>query len=125
MENFSHDDVKSRQTKAERELFEMWKKSTAPSIPPYMRGTSMPQNNLKEEEVKCENPKEEETEKVQDDMPKTPIRGGLLGKDILKLLNLDSLQMNSDRMLLLLMIVLLSGEDSDNILLFALAYIML
>ena len=51
--------------------------------------------------------------------------GGLLQKDIFKFLNLESLELNSDRMLILLMIVLLSGEDSDNILLFALAYIML
>lgn len=51
--------------------------------------------------------------------------GGLLSKDIFKLLNVENLELGSDRMLLLLMILLLSGENSDNILLFALAYIML
>lgn len=51
--------------------------------------------------------------------------GGLLSGDILKLLNVENLELGSDRMLILLMILLLSGENSDNILLFALAYIML
>ena len=51
--------------------------------------------------------------------------GGLLSGDILKLLNVENLELGSDRMMILLMILLLSGENSDNILLFALAYIML
>lgn len=50
---------------------------------------------------------------------------GLLSGDLFKMLNLQNFELDSDRMLLLLLAALLSGENQDEILIFALAYIML
>ncbi len=118
MENFKVDEMKAKRTKAEEELFKMWEKSTMPHVPPFVR---MPSGETGEpESQRGETP----AETHGDTTPKKGI-GGLLGKDIFKFLDLKNFELNSDRMLILLMLVLLSGEDSDNILLFALAYIML
>lgn len=122
VENTSRDEMKFRQQQAEEEMLKMWEKSTLPPFPPFVK-SNPPQKQVGETPQKRESqpdgpayfPKEEKKKGL----------GGLLGKDIFKFLNLDGFELNSDRMLILLMIVLLSGEDSDNILLFALAYIML
>jgi hypothetical protein len=45
--------------------------------------------------------------------------------DILKLLRLDSLKGDPDRLLLIGVFLLLSGEEADELLLYALLYIML
>ena len=45
--------------------------------------------------------------------------------DILKLLRLDSLKKDSDRLLLIGIFLILSGEEADELLLYALLYIML
>ena len=47
------------------------------------------------------------------------------GFDLLKMLNLKNLTLDSDRTLILLMLVLLSGEGADKILMLALAYILI
>ncbi|HCC35200.1 MAG TPA: hypothetical protein DEQ02_06015 [Ruminococcaceae bacterium] len=51
-----------------------------------------------------------------------PKKGGL---DILKMFNLKEFNMDSDRTLILMMLVLFSGETSDELLMLALLYIML
>lgn len=121
MENFSRDEINSKRGKAEEELFKMWEKSTMPHhVPPFVKLPAEPSR----EEPQSEEP----SPPCPDIPPKTEERrgiGGLLGKDIFKFLDFKNFELNSDRMLILLMLVLLSGEDSDNILLFALAYIML
>jgi len=108
---------KLKRNRAEQELFEMWKRSTPKTVPSFVK---MPQ----EEEKPQESPPPVATQPLCEPQEKKGF-GGLLGKDIFKFLDLKNFELNSDRMLILLMIVLLSGEDSDNILLFALAYIML
>lgn len=106
-----------RRSRAEEELYEMWKRSTPQQVPTFVR---MPESREEKSEASppVATPPPEETKEKKG-------IGGLLGKDIFKFLDLKNFELDSDRMLLLLMIVLLSGEDSDNILLFALAYIML
>lgn len=94
----------------------MWKRSTLPQVPPFVKmPKEEPQKPLPPPAAKKEERKAEEKKGF----------GGIFAKDIFKFLDLKNFELNSDRMLILLMIVLLSGEDSDNILLFALAYIML
>ena len=120
MDDFNGKDLKSKRTKAEEELFKMWEKSTLPHVPPFVK---MPA------EAETQSQPQEAAAKTRENPPPAPQEkrglGGLLGKDIFKFLDLKNFELNSDRMLILLMLVLLSGEDSDNILLFALAYIML
>ena len=116
------EDMMGKRSRAEEELFEMWKRSSLPQVPPFVK---MPQGKEKPPEPP---PREDpEPPKVSDPSFQGEKKGigGLLSKDIFKFLDLKNFELNSDRMLILLMIVLLSGEDSDNILLFALAYIML
>ena len=47
------------------------------------------------------------------------------GFDLLNMLNLKSLQMDADRSIVLMLLTLLSGEETDELLLLALMYIML
>lgn len=51
--------------------------------------------------------------------------GGKGGFDIMKLLNFKNLEMDSDRTLVMMMMLLLSGENSDSLLTMALLYIMM
>lgn len=109
-------DMNSKRSRAEEELFEMWKRSTPQQVPSFVK---MPEGAEKKQPAPPPQPPaycEKEEKKGL---------GGIFAKDIFKFLDLKNFELNSDRMLILLMIVLLSGEDSDNILLFALAYIML
>ena len=122
MENLSQDELKFRQQQAEDEMLKMWEKSTLPPFPPFVK-SNPPQK--KEATAPRESEPQPRGPLFYAEKPQKKGLGGLLGKDIFKFLNLDGFELNSDRMLILLMIVLLSGEDSDNILLFALAYIML
>ncbi len=124
MENLSRDEMKFRQEMAEKELMGMWEKSTMPKMPPFVRapnGGSFPSG----EPSKGPQPDPPPSPPIFAAEPPKKGLGGILSRDIFKFLDLKNFELNSDRMLILLMIVLLSGEDSDNILLFALAYIML
>ena len=116
MDNLSRNEMKLRQEAAEKELKKMWEKSTLPPFPPFVQTSQQDHRN---------NTPPDAAGPVFTDPPKKRGLTGLLGKDIFKFLDLKNFELDSDRMLILLMIVLLSGEDSDNILLFALAYIML
>lgn len=98
---------------AAKKLFEMQQNSMPPT-PPFVR-TQNDFNPVQQE------PKESSAPPA----PKEKKKGGLLSKDILKFLDLKNFDLDSDRMLLLLMILILSGEGGDDALLFALAYIML
>lgn len=102
---------------AERELKEMRSRATIPPTPPFVKVNHDSATNTGSgtSNGPLVHKKHEESEK-----PK-----GIFGKDVLKFLNLENFELDSDRMLLLLMIFLLSRENNDEILLFALAYIML
>lgn len=112
----NRDEMMRQRSQAEEELYEMWKRSTLPHVPPFVK--------MSEEEKKQESPPPVVTPPPREREEKKGL-GGIFAKDIFKFLDLKNFELNSDRMLILLMIVLLSGENSDNILLFALAYIML
>lgn len=60
---------------------------------------------------------------------KTPEKGGFLSKlkgfDLLKMLNFKNIRMDSDVIVIIALIFLLSTEDTDELLLLALVYIML
>ena len=98
---------------AKDELFRMQGRSNFPHVPPFVK---MPTENS--------TPKTEPKESGPI-VAESPKKSGLLGSDILKFLDFKNFKMDSDRMLLLLMVLILSGENSDEILMFALAYIML
>lgn len=100
---------------AEEKMFNM-RDRAMPPVPPFIK-TSNNQKSFNEER--------KESVKEESPPPRNRENKGLLSKDFLKFLDLKNLNLDSDRMLILLMIVLLSGENSDEILLFALAYIML
>ncbi len=57
--------------------------------------------------------------------PEAPKKNGLLGLDILKIIDAKGFELDSDRILLIALILLLSGDGGDEILIFALAYLML
>mgnify|MGYP003398540334 CR=1 FL=1 len=110
MDNFN---LESMNQSAKDELFRMHNRSM-PHVPPFVK---MPAGNNP-------SPKEEPEERGPV-VAESPKKSGLLGADILKFLDFKNFKMDSDRMLLLLMVLILSGENSDEILMFALAYIML
>ena len=66
-------------------------------------------------------------EKSVEEMPQTTPSQKPLSKgfNLLKMLNLENFKMDSDFTVIIAMILLLSSEDSDEILLLALLYIML
>ena len=110
MDNFN---LESMKQSAKDELFRMHNRSM-PHVPPFVK---MPVGNNP--------PPKEESEERGPVVAEPPKKSGLLGADILKFLDFKNFKMDSDRMLLLLMVLILSGENSDEILMFALAYIML
>lgn len=115
MESFKNDD---RRQQYEKQLYEMHSRAQMPPVPPFVK---MPQTESKV-------PDESQTEVAADTVAPpqgTPKKGALFGRDLLKLIDLKNFEMDSDRMLLLFMILLLSVEESDEILLLALAYLML
>lgn len=112
MDNF---DLENKKRTAADELFRMRGRSSMPHVPPFVQMQKEGGNIISE---KKEEPMPTEPKVVEE-------KRGLLGGDILKLLDFKNFKMDSDRILLLLMVLILSGENSDEILMFALAYIML
>ncbi len=112
MDNF---DLENKKRTAADELFRMRGRSSMPHVPPFVRMQSEDTPKVTE---KTEEAVKSEPKVVQE-------KRGLFGSDILKLLDFKNFKMDSDRILLLLMVLILSGENSDEILMFALAYIML
>ena len=112
MDNF---DLENKKRTAADELFRMHERSSTPHVPPFVRmqGDSGAKRSERAEQTAPTEPKVVEEKR------------GLFGSDILKLLDFKNFKMDSDRILLLLMVLILSGENSDEILMFALAYIML
>ncbi len=111
MDNFN---LENRMQSAKEELFKMHNRTNMPHVPPFVK---MPTEQGDKPPIA-----EQESGPVFAEPPK---KSGLLGSDILKFLDFKNFKMDSDRMLLLLMVLILSGENSDEILMFALAYIML
>lgn len=108
-------DLENKKQSAADELFRIRERSSMPHVPPFVRMQNEGGNSQSEKKVEpmTSGPKVVEEKR------------GLLGGDILKLLDFKNFKMDSDRILLLLMVLILSGENSDEILMFALAYIML
>lgn len=113
MDNFNLESMKQN---AKEELFKMRGRSQMPHVPPFVRMPAGQGNNP---------PPKEEPQESGPVAYEPPKKSGLIGSDILKFLDFKNFKMDSDRMLLLLMVLILSGENSDEILMFALAYIML
>ena len=120
MEN-ERENIEKLKQNAEAELREMQRRATIPPMPPFVKVNS--QNVA--EAPHHETEKSEDAKNGGHDLKPQGNKKSLFGKDILKFLNLENFELDSDRMLLLLMIFLLSRENNDEILLFALAYIML
>lgn len=152
MDSSNREEMNNRRRYAAEELFKMQERATMPPVPPFVRtgapdrtsgsppeggfsGGNPPNGTFQSGVPNGDNAPNGNGAEFgnaaggpavfhEPQKPKKGI-GGLLSGDILKLLNVENLELGSDRMLILLMILLLSGENSDNILLFALAYIML
>ena len=121
MEN-ERENIEKMKIDAEAELRNMQRRATIPPMPPFVKVHSQNSGNLTSGETqKSEEPKSITPPAVNLNDSKK----GIFGKDLLKFLDLENFELDSDRMLLLLMIFLLSRENNDEILLFALAYIML
>ena len=92
------------------EMREMNSRNSMPPVPPFVKmrndNADAGENASSYGTAKTEKPK-------------------LFSKDILKFLDMKNFELDSDRILLLLMMTMLSGNSGDEILLFALAYIML
>lgn len=103
-------DFQRQKTEAEKRAVEMnnsyRKKQNMPPVPDFVR---------------IETPIEKEIN-VKPAQVKTGVRRPM---DFLKMLKLDALKDDPDRLLILGLFLLLSGEETDEKLLFALLYIML
>ncbi len=112
MADISREEFLSLQAEAQNRLKEMQRRSeeAVGKIPPAPDFVMLRKNEP-------ELPKKQKCESA----PEKP-RGGL---DILKMFNFKNINMDSDRVLILAVLLLLAGNSSDELLLFALVYIML
>ncbi len=67
----------------------------------------------------------QEPERDSTTVPHEPARGSRTGFDLFRLLNFKNLELDSDRVLILGLALLLSSEETDELLMLALLYIML
>lgn len=116
MEDINKSYINARRQSAEDEMYRMRERA----VPPMPSFVQRPNNRQTEHPPVNSEPHHKETAVTNGQGKK-----GIFTKDILKFLDFKNLDLDSDRMLILLLILLLSGENSDEILLFALAYIML
>ena len=133
-------DYEKMQRDAERRLREMNRRAERavqggdiPPVPNFSgngrrsgRQNTPPQNRPRPEE----RPQNTDRRPTTEPQPiKSPEKGGLLSKlkgfDLLKMLNFKNIRMDSDVIVIIALIFLLSTEDTDELLLLALVYIML
>lgn len=73
----------------------------------------------------AQNPNNKPKSNPQKNNNKSAKNGFLGGGNLLNLLNLKNMKMDNDRLIILAVCLLLSGEDVDELLMLALVYIML
>ncbi len=112
MSNMSREEFLRLQREAETRMREMQKRSDE------ITGKMPPAPNF----VALRNDEKPEPEQV---IKKSPHRKNGGGLDLLRMLNLGDINLDSDRVLLLAIMLLLIGESNDELLLLALLYIML
>lgn len=114
MENLTQDDFERMKSEAAERL----KKMTRRDMPPFPSFVRIPENPSGQKQ-------EQSHEKVSDGMSATDKQKTRSANTLLKYLNIPEMLKNSDAMLLLALILLLSNEDADETLILALAYILL
>lgn len=110
MSNMSREEFLRLQKEAEARMREMQRRSDEitgkmPPAPDFVTLREQPQGDIKKETP-------------------PPQKNGR-GLDLLRMLNFKNINMDSDRVLLIALMLLLVGESSDELLLLALLYIML
>ena len=118
-------DMRNLSEQKKNEMYRMQSRAMPP-MPSFVRPVSENRsrnNTPAQEENRTTEADSEPIFKDNAGLPK-PKKSSLF-PDFLKLLDTKGLGLDSDRILILLLAALLSGEGSDEILLFALAYIML
>ena len=105
--------------RAKAELYNMQSRAMPPA-PSFVRPRGSFPNRTENEAQRSESPSPE-----QNISPEPPKKKGLFGLDILKILDKEGFELDSDRILIIALILLLSGDGGDEILIFALAYLML
>ena len=119
-------------SKAEEQLNQMYyganknaSKSSGLTMPPFLAPPNSNQNGKKaqgSQTTKTERPKNENfTKKTDAQQQKQPLKGG----NILSFLNFKGMKIDNDRLIILAVCLLLAGEETDELLMLALIYIML
>lgn len=131
----SQPDYEKMQQDAERRMQEMRMRSQRaihgsdmPPVPNFVQTSR--QSNRNEAAPRPNHPITPAPEqKKSTPPPSPPPKGGLLGRlkgvDILKIFNFKNLHVDSDVLIIIVLIFLLSTEETDELLLLALVYIML
>ena len=91
-------------------------------MPPFLSSPNKQQTNEKTFIQSKNQPHKTSDAQNHNTPPKANFKGG---KNLLNLLNLKDLKIDNDRLIILAICLLLSGEDVDEILMLALLYIML
>ena len=128
-------DFEKMQQDAERRMQEMRQRSQRamhggdmPPVPNFVQTAKQPNRNNTAPPQNHHHPSSNEQKKSTPPPPPPP-RGGLLGRlkgvDILKIFNFKNLHIDSDVLVIIALIFLLSTEETDELLLLALVYIML
>lgn len=133
------------QRDAERRIKEMQQRANRavtgndmPPVPNFVRmndrrGSHAQSHNSRPEQGQTQNGRQNHTpappESAKPSNAKEPKKGGLLsrfkGLDILKIFNFQNLKIDNDVLIIIALIFLLSTEETDELLLLALVYIML
>ncbi len=112
-------EFEKRKTDAEKKLSEMY----------YSSGQKDPKKGLKVPSfitpIQSEKVKEKEPRNITEQKPKPKRSNTFRAENILNILNWDNLKMDNDRMLILAIILLLSGDSGDELLMISLLYILL
>ena len=130
MNQLPRNDMLKMQREAEQRIREMRKKAdmavTGNDMPPVPNFVRLEQNRdsyPKNQPVRQRFSEKEKSDKQKQQLinlqPKTK------GFDILRMLNLKALHFDSDITLIIMLVLLLSADESDELLLLALIYIML
>ena len=130
MDQLPRNDMLKMQREAEQRIREMRKKAdmavTGNDMPPVPNFVRLEQN--KSEHSKNQPVRQQFLQKEKSDKPKQQLKSvepKSKGFDILRMLNLKALHFDSDITLIIMLVLLLSAEESDELLLLALIYIML
>ncbi len=129
MAESNQEKIRNMSEKAKAEIYNMQSRAMPP-MPSFVRtqgyssSASEPIGHNVGGERSTANRGETERSCEQNEVAEPP-KKGLFGLDILKIIDAKGFKLDSDRILLLLLILLLSGEGGDEILVFALCYLML